>query len=144
MNTHAQNYLKEAGELPTDSVLTQSETVIASGYVCGMSGKEIADLNCISVNTVVKHTQNIYEKTGIRHSPNALVSWFLSENGRIDLAEFRRRAGAALLLCLVGVQLFTTDFGSQFVRARRVRQAEVRNTSGGRGRRDECGTFNIS
>ena len=29
--------------LPTDGVLTRAETRIASGYVCGLIGKEIAD-----------------------------------------------------------------------------------------------------
>ena len=49
---------------------------------------------------MVRHTQNIYEKTGIRRSTNALVAWFLSLNYGIDLSELRRRIGAACLLVL--------------------------------------------
>lgn len=143
MNTHAQKYLEEAGPLPTDAVLTKSETVIASGYVCGFTGKEIAELNSISYNTVVRHTQNIYEKTGIRRATNALVSWFLSENMKFDLSEFRRRAGAALLLCLVGFQLYTSDFDSQFVRARGARQVNVRTAGGRKAQREDNETFYI-
>ena len=66
--THADHHL------PTDRVLTRAETRIASGYVCGLIGKEIADACGVSHNTVVRHTQNIYDKTGIRRSTNALVA----------------------------------------------------------------------
>lgn len=78
-------------QLATDSILTRAETRIASGYVCGLIGKEIADACEISYNTVVRHTQNIYEKTGIRRSTNALVAWFLAVNLKLDLGEFERR-----------------------------------------------------
>lgn len=78
-------------KLVTDSILTRAETRIASGYVCGLIGKEIADACEISYNTVVRHTQNIYEKTGIRRSTNALVAWFLAVNLKLDLGEFERR-----------------------------------------------------
>jgi DNA-binding NarL/FixJ family response regulator len=78
-------------QLATDEILTRAETRIASGYVCGLIGKEIADVCEISYNTVVRHTQNIYEKTGIRRSTNALVAWFLAVNLHLDLGVFRRR-----------------------------------------------------
>ena len=122
-------------KLETDKVLTPAETRIASGYVSGMIGKEIASAAGISHNTVVRHTQNIYDKAGIPRSTNALVAWFLSENFHIDLAEFRRRVGAALLLAIIGVQTVCTDFSSDFVRSARVRRVEVRK--GGRRRRKE-------
>ena len=52
-------------KLETDKVLTPAETRIASGYVSGMIGKEIANAAGISHNTVIRHTQHIYDKTGI-------------------------------------------------------------------------------
>lgn len=122
-------------QLETDSILTPAETRIASGYVAGMIGKEIADRAGISPNTVVRHTQNIYDKAGIPRCTNALVAWFLSKNYNIDLAEFRRRVGAALLLALITFQTIATDFSSDFVRAARVRREEARK--GGRRRRRE-------
>ena len=122
-------------KLETDKVLTPAETRVASGYVSGMIGKEIASAAGISHNTVVRHTQNIYDKAGIPRSTNALVAWFLSENFHIDLAEFRRRVGAALLLAIIGVHTVCTDFSSDFVRSARVRRVEARK--GGRKRRKE-------
>lgn len=104
MKTHAQNTTQGQAALPTDKVLTKAETRIACGYVAGMIGKEIADACGVSYNTVVRHTQNIYEKTGIRRSTNALVAWFLSKNYDIDLGDFRRRVGAFFLLVIVSVQ----------------------------------------
>lgn len=131
-------------KLETDKVLTPAETRIASGYVAGMIGKEIASAAGISHNTVVRHTQNIYDKAGIPRSTNALVAWFLSENFHIDLAEFRRRVGAALLLAIISVQTVCTDFSSDFVRSSRVRRVEARR-GGRKGRReDEDNTFDIT
>lgn len=130
-------------KLETDKVLTPAETRVAAGYVSGMIGKEIASAAGISHNTVVRHTQNIYDKAGIPRSTNALVAWFLSENFHIDLAEFRRRVGAALLLALISVQTVCTDFSSDFVRSARVRRVEARK--GGRKRRKEDeSTFDIT
>lgn len=123
-------------KLETDSVLTPAETRVASGYVAGMIGKEIADAAGISHNTVVRHTQHIYDKTGINRNTNALVAWFLAKNYNIDLAEFRRRVGAALLLALISFQTICTDFSSDFVRTARVRRVEARK-GGRRGRREE-------
>lgn len=122
-------------KLETDKVLTPAETRVASGYVSGMIGKEIASAAGISHNTVVRHTQNIYDKAGIPRSTNALVAWFLSENFHIDLAEFRRRVGAALLLALISVQTVCTYFSSDFVRSARVRRVEARK--GGRRRNED-------
>lgn len=87
--------------LHSNSILTHAETRIAIGYTEGLIGKEIADECGVSYNTVVKHTQNIYNKTGIRRSTNALVAWFLSTNYGIDISELKRRfESAALLLVL--------------------------------------------
>ncbi len=124
-------------QLETDTILTPAETRIASGYVSGMIAKEIASAAGISPNTVVRHTQNIYDKTGIPHSTNALVAWFLATNYGIDLAEFRRRVGAALLLALITFQTVTTDFSADFVRSARARRVEARKGGRRRGREDE-------
>lgn len=122
-------------KLETDTILSPAETRIASGYVSGMIGKEVADACGVSYNTVVKHTQNIYDKAGIPRSTNALVAWFLEKNFGLDLTEFRRRVGAALLLCIISFQTVCTDFQSDFSRSARVRRVEARK--GGRRRKDE-------
>ena len=122
--------------LKTDSILSPAETRVASGYVSGMIAKEIASAAGVSLNTVVRQTQSIYDKTGIPRSTNALVAWFLEKNFDLDLAEIRRRVGAALLLALIAFQTFTTDFSSDFVRTGRARRTEVRR-AGRRGRRQE-------
>lgn len=129
-------------KLETDKVLTPAETRVAAGYVSGMIGKEIASAAGISHNTVVRHTQNIYDKAGIPRSTNALVAWFLATNYGIDLAEFRRRVGAALLLALISVQTVCTDFSSDFVRSARVRRVEARR--GRRRNEDDDNTLDIT
>ena len=130
-------------KLDTDKVLTPAETRVASGYVAGMIGKEIASAAGISHNTVVRHTQNIYDKTGIPRNTNALVAWFISENFHIDLAEFKRRVGAALLLAIIAFQTVATDFSSDFVRSARVRRVEARK-GGRRRRREDENTLDIT
>lgn len=130
-------------KLATDSILTPAETRVASGYAAGMVAKEIADAAGISANTVARHTQNIYEKAGIGHSTNALAAWFLATNYGIDLAEFRRRVGAALLLGLIAVQTVCTDFSADFVRGARARRVEARKGGRRRGREDG-NTFDIT
>ena len=87
---------------------------------------------------MIRHTQHIYDKARIPRSTNALVAWFLAKNFDIDLAEFRRRVGAALLLFLISFQTIVTDFSSDFVRTARVRRVEVRK-GGRRSRREEDG-----
>lgn len=121
--------------LATDAVLTPAETRIASGYVAGYIGKEIASACDISYNTVVKHTQNIYDKAGCRRSTNALVAWFLSVNARLDLREFERRLGALLLLGLLAFQM-AYDQGDNYVRRSAPRRVEARK-AGGRRRKDD-------
>lgn len=122
-------------KLATDSVLSPAETRIASGYACGLIGKEIADACGISYNTVVRHTQNIYAKAGIPRSTNALVSWFLSVNFKLDLAEFRRRLGAAILLAILSVQTFSGTTDLMAVRRCSPRRIEARSVR--RCRRDD-------
>lgn len=140
---HAQNQKP----LATDSILTPAETRIASGYVSGLIGKEIADACDISYNTVVKHTQNIYEKTEIKRSTNSLVAWFLSENFKIDLAEFSRRLVAFALFLIMSAEAVDTTMSSQLVRRYPSRRIETRASRGGasrRGRReDECNLLGL-
>ncbi len=122
--------LQKPDTLPTDSILSKAETRVASGYVCGMIGKEIADATGTSHNTIIRHTQNIYEKAGIPHSTNSLVAWFLSKNFDIDLSEFRRRVGAALLLGILAIQMYETNFDDSFLRstAKRVEATRGKRT----------------
>lgn len=127
--------IKVETPLKTDAVLTKAETKIASGYVCGLIGKEIADKCDISYNTVVRHTQNIYDKTGIPRSTNALVAWFLEKNFNLDLSEIKRGFGAFILFLLVCFQIAVTDFDNQFVRRASTRRVEVRKS----GRRSKRG-----
>lgn len=100
-----------AHTLATDNILTPAETRIAAGYCEGLIGKEIAEREHISYHTVVRHTQNIYEKTGIRRSTNALVAWFISRNCNIDVREMLRSATGFFLFVLMSVQtaLYTGD-----------------------------------
>jgi len=122
--------------LATDTILSPAETRVAAGYTAGMIAKEIATEAGISPNTVVRHTQRIYVKTGIPHSTNALVAWFLATNYGIDLAEFRRRVGAALLLAIIAGQAVLTDFSTDYTaRTNGARRVEARR-GGRRGRRD--------
>lgn len=130
-------------KLKTDAILSPAETRVAAGYVAGMIGKEVANACGISHNTVVRHTQNIYDKTGIQRSTNALVAWFLAKNYDLDLDEIKRRIGAALLLALIAVQTVATDFSSDFVRSARVRRVEARK-GGRRSRKEEENTLDLT
>ena len=122
--------------LKTDGVLTKAETRVASGYVCGLIGKEIADACDISHNTVIRHTQNIYAKTGIKHSTNALVAWFLEKNYDLDIREIKRRIIAVVLLALACLEIVSTDFDSPYLkRVKAKRSAACRVWGRPRARR---------
>lgn len=110
--------MKTTTNLKTDAYLTPAETRVAMAYVLGDIGKEVATRLNIAYYTVVRHTQNIYDKVGIRRSTNALVAWFLSENYGIDLRELARRAGATVLMAIF---CSTILFGSDDPIARRCR-----------------------
>ena len=111
--------------LNTDGVLTPAETRVAIAYTLGDIGKEVGSRLGIAYNTVVRHTQNIYDKAGIRRSTNALVAWFLSENYSIELKELARRIGAAVLPALFSLT-FTVEDDQPMVR--RVRTRSRRRT----------------
>ena len=107
-----------AHTLATDNILTPAETRLAAGYCEGLIGKEIAESEHISYHTVVRHTQNIYEKTGIRRSTNALVAGCISRNCNIDVREMLRSAIGFFLFVLMSVQtVFYT--GDSYVRTSR-------------------------
>lgn len=115
-------------DLRTSRVLTPAETRVAMAYVLGDIGKEVGVRLGIAYNTVVRHTQNIYDKAGIRRSTNALVAWFIAENCDIDLRELTRRAGAGFLAVIICTTIF---FGSDDMVARRARSRR-------RGEETEC------
>lgn len=83
-------------ELPTNKILTPAETKVAIAYTLGDVGKEVSARLGIAYNTVIRHTQNIYDKAHIRHSTNALVSWFLSENYSINLDQLMKSLNSSL------------------------------------------------
>lgn len=115
--------LKEQ-RLTTDALITAAETRVAIAYTLGDIGKEVAERLCIAYGTVVRHTQNIYTKIGIRHSTNALVAWFLSANYGIELRELSRRLGAGVLLLLFTTYTFNAPDVEMVRRARRTRRIE--------------------
>lgn len=53
--------------LNTDRIITPAETRVAIAYTLGDIGKEVGHRLGIAHGTVVRHTQHIYEKAGIRH-----------------------------------------------------------------------------
>lgn len=110
--------MRTTTNLKTDIVLTPAETRVAMAYTLGDIGKEVGERLGIAYNTVVRHTQNIYDKAGIRRSTNALVAWFLAENCDIDLRELAHRAGAGFMMVLVCCTIF---LGSDDMVARRAR-----------------------
>jgi DNA-binding CsgD family transcriptional regulator len=135
------NQLTHETPLPTDDILSPAETRVAAGYTAGLIGKEIADRVGISYNTVVKHTQNIYDKAHCKRSTNALVAWFISRNAGIDLREFERRIGALLLLALLALQMAADPSSNQFVRRSGRTRSEARARRG--RRRDDESTLDL-
>lgn len=116
--------------MKTDTILSKAETRVALCYVFGLIGKEAAAVLNLSYNTIIRHTQNIYDKTGIPRSINSIVSWWYRVNYNIDLGEeFKvcenlgmvikeagRRIGAAVLLCLFSVEVFNMNFECRMLR----------------------------
>lgn len=123
--------------LESDKYLTASETRVAVGYTEGLIGKEIAGQYGLSYNTVVKHTQNIYEKAGIKHSTNALVAWFLSLNYRLDLSDLKRSIEGAVLLAIFLVGLAMNNDSIVVARRIQTRRVETRSGRSRKGRRDD-------
>lgn len=126
--------------MKTDTILSKAETRVALCYVFGLIGKEAATVLNVSYNTIIRHTQNIYDKTGIPRSINSIVSWWYQVNYNIDLGEeFRvcenlgmvikeagRRIGAMCLMILFCAYTFSNgDFERAARRVRRGRRNEV-------------------
>lgn len=59
-----------------DAKLTKRENQIAELIAWGSAKKEIADLLCISVNTVDNTARSIYEKIGVNKSNELSAWWF--------------------------------------------------------------------
>lgn len=127
--------------MKTDAILSKAESRVALCYVFGLIGKEAAGALCVSYNTIIRHTQNIYDKTGIPRSLNSIVSWWYRVNYDIDpgadfkagenagmvLREFGRRFGAMCLMILFCAFTFGGGECERTLRraSRRARRNEV-------------------
>lgn len=67
--------------------LSQREKEIVKAVAKGMSNKEVADMLCISTNTVTTHRRNIASKLEI-HNPAGLTIYAIV-NGLIDISEVK-------------------------------------------------------
>ncbi|MBE6197974.1 MAG: hypothetical protein E7141_04770 [Rikenellaceae bacterium] len=114
---------KKQQRIPSDEYLSPAQTRVAVALCKGYDDKEVADKLCMSKHTVARHKQDIYERTGIRHTANALVAWFLAINFTIAVEDLERRLGAMVLAVLFSVFTFGADNDTQLVRrARRGRR----------------------
>lgn len=114
---------KKQQRIPSDEYLSPAQTRVAVALCKGYDDKEVADKLCMSKYTVARHKQDIYERTGIRHTANALVAWFLAINFTIAVEDLERRLGALVLAVLFSVFTFGADNDTQLVRrARRGRR----------------------
>lgn len=114
---------KKQQRIPSDEYLSPAQTRVAVALCKGYDDKEVADKLCMSKYTVARHKQDIYERTGIRHTANALVAWFLAINFTIAVEDLERRLGAMVLAVLFTVFTFGADNDTQLVRrARRGRR----------------------
>lgn len=114
---------KKQQRIPSDEYLSPAQTRVALALCKGYDDKEVADKLCMSKFTVARHKQDIYERTGIRHTANALVAWFLAINFTIAVEDLERRLGAMVLAVLFTVFTFGADNDTQLVRrARRGRR----------------------
>jgi DNA-binding CsgD family transcriptional regulator len=59
--------------------LTPRERYVLSLLAQGLLYKEIAYYNSISIDTVKKHSKNIYRKLGARNRSEASVHWQMAE-----------------------------------------------------------------
>lgn len=114
---------KKQHRIPSDEYLSPAQTRVAMALCKGYDDKEVADKLCMSKYTVARHKQDIYERTGIRHTANALVAWFLAINFTITVEDLERRIGAAVLAVIFAIFTFAGDDEMQAVRrARRGRR----------------------
>ena len=114
---------KKQQRIPSDEYLSPAQTRVAVALCKGYDDKEVADKLCMSKYTVSNHKQAIYERTGIRHTANALVAWFLAINFTIAVEDLERRIGALVLAVLFSVFTFGADNDTLLIcRARRGRR----------------------
>ena len=113
---------KKQQRIPSDEYLSPAQTRVAMALCKGYDDKEVADKLCMSKYTVARHKQDIYERTGIRHTANALVAWFLSINFTIAIEDLERRIGAAVLAIIFAIFTFCGDGDMQMRRMRRGRR----------------------
>lgn len=106
--------------IPSDEYLSPAQTRVAVALCKGYDDKEVADKLCMSKYTVARHKQDIYERTGIRHTANALVAWFLAINFTIAIEDLERRIGA-MVLAVVFSAFIAAD--NDIMLARRARRA---------------------
>ena len=110
---------KKQQRIPSDEYLSPAQTRVAVALCKGYDDKEVADKLCMSKYTVARHKQDIYERTGIRHTANALVAWFLAINFTIAVEDLERRIGAMVLAVLFSVFTFGADNNIQPIRRAR-------------------------
>ena len=98
--------------MKTDAILSKREREVMNLVVLGYSAREIAERMNVIYQCVANHLQSIYDKTGTKRTLQALVTWYFTQNFGITLnvSEMTRRVGAAVLLCLFSVEVFSTDF----------------------------------
>ena len=114
---------KKQQRIPSDEYLSPAQTRVAVALCKGYDDKEVADKLCMSKYTVARHKPDIYECTGIRHTANALVAWFLAINFTLAVEDLERRIGAMVLAVLFSVFTFGADNDTQLIRrARRGRR----------------------
>lgn len=114
--------------MKTDTILSKREREVMNLVVLGYSAREIADKMSVIYQCVANHLQSIYDKTGTKRTLQALVTWYFTVNFGISLnvSEMTRRIGAAILLCLFSVEVFSTDFECRRLRnPRRGREFRV-------------------
>ena len=71
--------------LKSVSSLTPQEKKIFTDYANEYNATEIAELEFISINTVKKHTKNIYSKLGIKSKEE--ISMYIDLFERCDMSE---------------------------------------------------------
>ena len=72
------DYLTDSVEVVLQQYgLTTREVQVASAVVQGMSNQEIADVMCISTNTVKEHFKNIFRKMQVSSRGEMLIKIFI-------------------------------------------------------------------
>ena len=99
----------------------REQEVVEALVYCGCV-KSIADLLCISEDTVRVHFKSIYTKVEI-HSASELVTWYFVTRHNIKLAPIERRnkVWAICLIMLVVSEMFATTDMIRPIRGRKGR-----------------------